>query len=73
MDIWKDCPIVQVDPERMHGEPTLREYRLTIETLEQGYELGQTAAELANDYRVPVEDVRVIFECIRKHRLLIVP
>jgi uncharacterized protein (DUF433 family) len=73
MDIWKDCPIVQVDPERMHGEPTLRDYRLAVETLEQGYELGQTAEELASDYRVPIEDVRVIFEHIRKHQPLLVP
>jgi uncharacterized protein (DUF433 family) len=44
----------------MDGEPTLRDYRLTVETLEQGYELRQTAEELADDYRVPVEDVQAI-------------
>jgi uncharacterized protein (DUF433 family) len=46
---------------------------LRVETIEQGYELGQTAEELANDYRVPVEDVRVIFAHIRKHQALLVP
>jgi uncharacterized protein (DUF433 family) len=67
MDFWKDCPIVQIATERMHGEPTLRDYRLTVETLAQGYELGQTAEELADDYRVPVEDVRAIFAYINGH------
>jgi uncharacterized protein (DUF433 family) len=68
MDFWKDCPIVQVDPERMHGEPTLRDYRLAVETLEQGYEIGQTAEELAEDYDVPAEDVRAIFAYIRNQQ-----
>ncbi len=73
MDFWRDCPIVQTHPDRMHGEPTLRDYRLTVETLEQGYELGETAEELADDYRVPVEDVRTIFAFLRKHEPSLMP
>ncbi len=30
-DDWQGCPIVQMDPERMHGEPTLRHYRVPVE------------------------------------------
>ena len=27
VDFWKDCPIVQVDPENIDSEPTLRDCR----------------------------------------------
>ncbi len=30
---WKDCPLVSVDPEIVHGEPVFKGTRLPVETV----------------------------------------
>ena len=64
---WKSCPEVKVRPGYVHGAPTVGDSRVPVETIENGYELGQTPEELAADYDLPVEPIRAIFAHLRKH------
>ena len=57
---WKDCPSVQVDPEKLHGEPTVGPYRVAARTVVECEELGETPAEIADDYGLPIEKVKAI-------------
>ncbi len=64
---WKDCPEVKIRPGYVQGAPTVGDSRVPLETIENGYELGQTPEELADDYDLPIELIRAIFAHIRKH------
>ena len=56
-EFWKDCPSVQVDPEKLHGEPTVGAYRLEARTVVECEQLGEMPEEIAEDYGGPLEDV----------------
>jgi uncharacterized protein (DUF433 family) len=43
---WKDCPDVEVDPEKMGGRPTVGPFRLTAETVMECEELGARQPQL---------------------------
>ncbi len=30
---WKDCPLVEIDPERVHGAPVFKGRRLPVDTI----------------------------------------
>lgn len=64
---WKNCPEVKVRAGYVHGAPTVGDWRVPVETTENGYELGQTPEELAADYDLPVEAIQAIFAPIREH------
>ena len=57
---WRDCPAVQVDPEKLAGEPTVGAYRVAARTVIEAEELGQSAAETADDFGIPLQDVLTI-------------
>jgi uncharacterized protein (DUF433 family) len=59
-EFWKDCPSVQVDPGKLNGEPTVGPYRLEARTVVDCEKLGETPEEIAEDYGVPLEDVKAI-------------
>ena len=61
-EFWKDCPRVQVDPEKLRGEPTVGPYRLEARTVVECEELGETADEIADDYGVPLEYVKAVLD-----------
>ncbi len=64
---WQNCSEVKIRAGYVHGAPTVGDSRVAVETIENGYELGQTPEELAADYDLPVEPIRAIFSYIRGH------
>ncbi|MGA8027529.1 MAG: DUF433 domain-containing protein [Bryobacteraceae bacterium] len=34
---WKDCPLVSIDPEVVHGEPVFKETRMPVEDAIENY------------------------------------
>jgi uncharacterized protein (DUF433 family) len=57
---WSACPIVERDPEKMGGVPTVRAWRLSADSVVENYDDGVTPEEIADMFEVPIEDVRTI-------------
>lgn len=59
-NFWTDCPYVQVDPEKLHGEPTVGAYRVAARTVVECEEFGETPEEIAEDYGLPLDQVKAV-------------
>ena len=57
---WSECPIVERDPEKMGGVPTVRGWRLSADSVVDNHDYGASADEIADWFQVPVEDIRTI-------------
>ncbi len=67
-EFWRDCPDVEVDSEKLHGEPTVGPYRVAVRTVVESDELGETSEEIADDYRLPLDKVRSILTYYHAHQ-----
>lgn len=65
---WSDCPIVERDPEKMGGVPTVRAWRLSADSVVENYDDGMSPEEIAPMFHVPLEDVRAILAYAEKAR-----
>ena len=54
---WSDCSIVERDPEKMGGAPTVRGWRVTADAVVENYDDGISAEEIAEMFTLPLEDV----------------
>lgn len=68
---WQDCPDVQVDPEKLGGEPTVGPYRVAARTVIESDDLGSTPEEIADDFGLPLKSVKAVlgFYHARQHEL----
>ena len=57
---WSGCPIVQTNPKKMGGVPTLRAWRLAADSIVENHDDGVSEQEIAEMFEVPIADVRVI-------------
>ena len=57
---WSDCPIVERDPEKMGGVPTLRAWRLSADSIVENHDDGVSAEEIAEMFDVPLADVEAL-------------
>lgn len=65
---WSECPIVEADPEKMGGLPTVRDWRSTADSLVENHHDGFSAEEIADMFELPIEDVQVILAYAGKRR-----
>lgn len=57
---WSDCPIVERNPRKMGGVPTLRAWRLSADSIVENHDDGVSAQEIAEMFEVPLADVESI-------------
>ncbi len=57
---WSDCPIVERNPRKMGGVPTLRAWRLSADSIVENHDDGVSAKEIAEMFEVPLADVEAI-------------
>jgi uncharacterized protein (DUF433 family) len=57
---WTDCPIVERNPLKMGGVPTLRAWRLSADSIVENYDYGVSAEDIADMFTVPVADVETL-------------
>ena len=57
---WSDCPIVETNPLKMGGVPTLRAWRLSADSIVDNHDYGATAQEISEWFHVPVADVETL-------------
>ncbi|MBV9612312.1 MAG: DUF433 domain-containing protein [Acidobacteriaceae bacterium] len=70
---WADCPDVQVDPDKLGGEPTVGLYRVAARTIVECEQLGETPEEIAYDYGLPLDKIQAILSYYHAHKAEIVP
>jgi uncharacterized protein (DUF433 family) len=57
---WSQCPIVQRNPNKLGGVPTVRAWRVPADTVVENHDYGLPDDEIAYQYSLPIEDVRAI-------------
>jgi len=65
---WSDCPIVERNPRKMAGVPTLRAWRLSADSIVENHDDGVSAAEIAEMFEVPIADVEAILAYAERAR-----
>ena len=57
---WSGCSIVQRDPEKLGGVPTVRAWRLSADSIVENHDDNLSDEEIAEMFEIPIEDVRAI-------------
>jgi uncharacterized protein (DUF433 family) len=65
---WSHCTIVERDPEKMGGVPTVRGWRLSADSVVENYDYGVSAKQIASMFHVPLEDILAILAYAMKER-----
>jgi uncharacterized protein (DUF433 family) len=55
---WSDCPLVEVDPERLGGVPVVKDTRMQADSVVENYEDGSPVEEIADNFDIPESTVR---------------
>ena len=66
---WSGCPIVERDPEKMGGVPTVRAWRIAADAIVENYDYDASDEEIAEWYELPIEDIRKILAYAEQARL----
>jgi uncharacterized protein (DUF433 family) len=66
-EFWARCPEIEIDDQKLHGEPTIGPYRVAARTIIECEELGDTPEEIAEDYRLPLEKVKAVLAYYHAH------
>ncbi len=57
---WSNCPIVETNPLKMGGVPTLRAWRLSADSIVENHDDGVSAEEIAEMFEIPLADVETL-------------
>lgn len=73
-EFWSKCPDVQIDPEKLSGEPTVGEYRLAASTVVDYAESGSTAEEIVEYFPgTPLDKVKRVLAYYYAHQPELTP
>jgi uncharacterized protein (DUF433 family) len=65
---WSECPIVETNPLKMGGVPTLRAWRLSADSIVENHDDGVSAQEIAEMFDVPLADVETLLAYAERAR-----
>jgi uncharacterized protein (DUF433 family) len=65
---WSGCPIVQRNPKKLGGVPTVRAWRVPADTVVENHDYGLPDDDIAYQYSLPIEDVRTILAYAERSR-----
>ncbi len=57
---WSGCSIVQRNPRKLGGVPTVRDFRVSADAIVENHEDGLPDDEIAYQFSLPIEDIRAI-------------
>ena len=57
---WSDCPLVEVNPEKVSGVPILKRTRVQADSIVENFEDGSTVEEIADDFDIPEDVIREV-------------
>ncbi len=64
---WLDCPFVEVRPGVQGGRPVVRGTRMPADDIVENWEAGLEEFEIADEFRMPVAEVREILQYAASH------
>ena len=59
---WSGCPLVESDPYKLGGVPILKGTRMQADSIVENYEWGSPIEEIADNFEIPVETIRLVLE-----------
>jgi len=65
---WSKCPIVQTDPDKLGGVPTVRAFRVSADTVVENHDSEISDEEIAYQFTLPLVDVRAILAYAEQYR-----
>ena len=68
---WRDCPLVEVVPGKLDGQPVIKGARVLADAVVECAELGETPEETAYNYSLPLETVRQLLAYAARQESLI--
>ena len=66
---WSKCPLVEVDPAIQGGAPVLRGTRMPVDAIVGNFDYGESAADIAALFEIPLERVEAVLTYVKNHRL----
>jgi len=66
---WSQCPLVEIDPEIQSGAPVLRGTRMPVNAIVDNADYGVSAAEIAEQFEIPLERVEAVLTYVKSHRV----
>ena len=66
---WAECPLVEVKPGVQSGAPVLRGTRMPANAIVDNFDYGVSAAEIAEQFEVPLDRVEAILTYAKTQRL----
>jgi len=57
---WSDCPLVEINPEKVSGVPILKHTRVQADSIVENFEDGSTIEEIADDFDIPENIIREV-------------
>jgi uncharacterized protein (DUF433 family) len=66
---WSECSLVEVRPGVQSGAPVLRGTRMPVEAIVDNFDYGVSAAEIAEQFEVPPEQVEAVLSYAKSHRV----
>jgi len=67
---WSKCDLVEIDPEKVSGQPVLKGTRMPVNTIVDNYEYGLSVTEISEQFGVDEGTVReVLIFAERQHGL----
>ncbi len=65
---WTGYSMVESNPAKLSGTPTLRGWRMPAQFIIENYMLGESAEEIAESFGLPEEEVRsLIAEAVARN------
>lgn len=66
---WSGCAFVESIPEVQSGDPVLRGTRMPVNAIVDNFDYGLSAAEIAEQFEIPVERVEDVLNYAKSHRV----
>ena len=66
---WSECPLVEVKPGVQSGAPVLRGTRMPVSAIVDNFEYGVSAAEIVEQFEIPLAQVEAILTYAKSHRI----
>jgi uncharacterized protein (DUF433 family) len=70
---WSDCPLVEVNPRKMHGVPILVGTRMQADSVVENFVNGSPIEEIADNFEIPEETIRLVLEYAKAIQKTAVP
>ena len=66
---WSECPLVEVKLGVHSGAPVLRGTRMPADAIVDNFGYGVSAAEIAEQFEVPLDQIEAILAYANSHRI----